>query len=130
MVLDEYNSSVFIYELQLGIYTFKDISEVPLNFIQSEFKSEINKIVFEFDDAIRKTKLNVRPEIIAIRFDKKSFFSTTLGFTPVWDYKRYNEYTSQKVVNLSNTNIIHLKCDCIIGSTQNGLRQPILFSFV
>ena len=68
--------------------------------------------------------------IIAIRFDEKSFFSNILGFTSGWDYKHYNEYTSQKIVNLSITNKIHLKCDVIDGSVVNGLRQPILYSFV
>ena len=72
----------------------------------------------------------VKNGIIAIRFDENSFFSTCLGFTPGWDQKYYNEYTSQKIVNLNNTNKIHLKCDCIDGSIQNGLRQPILYSFV
>ena len=72
----------------------------------------------------------VRPGIIAIRFDEKSFFSTILGYTPGWYYKHYNKYISQKIVNLNNTNKIHLKCDCIDGSIQNGLRQPIRFSFV
>ena len=67
---------------------------------------------------------------MAIRFDEKSFFSTILGFTSGWDYKHYNQYLSQKIVNLSSTNEIHLKCDCIDGSIQDGLRQPILFSFV
>ena len=77
-----------------------------------------------------KTKLNVRPGIIAIRFDEKSFFSTILGFTPSWDYKHYNEYIIQKIVNSSNTNKIHLNCDVIDGSVVNGSRQPILYSFV
>ena len=77
-----------------------------------------------------KTKLDVRSGIIAIRFDEKSFFSTILGFTPGWDYKHYNKYTSQKIVNLGNTNKKHLKCDCIDGSVVNGFRQPILYSFV
>ena len=54
-----------------------------------------------------KTKLVVRPGIIAIRFDEKSFFSTILGFIPCWDYKNYNEYIGQKIVNLSATNKIH-----------------------
>ena len=72
----------------------------------------------------------VRLGIIAIRFDEKSFFSTILGFTTEWDYKQYKKYISQQIVNLSSTNKIHLKCDCIDGSIQNGLRQPILFSFV
>ena len=77
-----------------------------------------------------KTKLAIKSGIIAIRFDEKSFFSTVLGFTPGWDYKHYNKYTSQKVVNLGSTNKIHLKCDCIDGSVLNGLRQPVLCSFV
>ena len=77
-----------------------------------------------------KTKLVVNNGIIAIRFDEKSFFSTVLGFTPGWDYKHYNKYTRQKVVNLGSTNKIHLKYDCINGSVLNGIRQPILFSFV
>ena len=72
----------------------------------------------------------VRSGIIAIRFNEKSFFSTIPGFTPGWDYKRYNQYLSQKSVNLSSTNKIHLKCDAIVGSIQDGVRQPILFSFV
>ena len=77
-----------------------------------------------------KTKLVVRAGIIAIRFDEKSFFSNVLGFTSGWDYKNYNEYTSRKIVNLGSTNKIHLKCDCVNGSIQDGVRQPILYSFV
>ena len=37
-------------------------------------------------------------------FDEKLFFSNVLGFTPGWGYKHYNEYISQKIVNLSTTN--------------------------
>ena len=77
-----------------------------------------------------KTKLLLRSGIITIRFDEKSFFCNVLGFTPGWDYKHYNKYLSQKIVNLSSTNKINLKCDIIDGSVVNGLRQPILFSFV
>ena len=130
LVLDEYNSSFITYELQPGIYTFKDISEALFNILQSEYPVPSNTIVIEFDDITRKTKLVVNSGIIAIRFDEKSFFSTILGFTPCWDYKHYNKYISQKFVNLSNTNKIHLKCDCIDGTIQDGIRQPILFSFV
>ena len=129
-VLDEYNSSFITYELEPGIYTFKDISEALLNILQVEYPRPINTINIEFDDITRKTKLVVNIGIIAIRFDEKSFFSTILGFIPGWDYKHYNKYVSQKIVNLSNTNRIHLKCDCIDGSVQDGVRQPILFSFV
>ena len=130
LVLDEYNSSFNIYEIQPGIYTFKDISEALLNILQIEYPGPSNVIVIEYDDITMKTKLVVREGIIAIRFDEKSFFSTILGFTAGWDYKHYKKYFSQKVVNLSNTNKIHLKCDAIDGSIQNGSRQPILFSFL
>ena len=73
-----------------------------------------------------------------LRFNDTSFFHTLLGFTPYWEYKPTNSnrdgipgvYTSSKNLNLSSTNKIHLKCDCIDGSIQDGVRQPILFSFV
>ena len=90
LVLDEDNSSFITYEVHPVIYIFKDISEVLLNFLRSEYKGEINKIHIEFDDITSKTKLNVRPGIIAVRFDEKSFFSTILGFTSGWDHKHYN----------------------------------------
>ena len=130
LVLDEYNSSFITYELQPGIYTFKDISEALFNILQIEYPEPSNAIVIEFDDITRKTKLVVKEGFIAIRFDEKSFFSTFLGFTTGWDYKHYNKYVSQKIVNLSNTNKIHLKCDCIDGSFRDGGRPAILFSFV
>ena len=72
----------------------------------------------------------LRPGIIAIRSDEKSLFNTILDFTAGWDYKHYNKYISQRMVNLSSTNKIHLKCGVIDGSIQDGVRQPILFSFV
>ena len=75
----------------------------------------------------------------ALRFDKQSFFHTLLKFEPYWDYKPTNAihadspdvYTSDtNILNLNTIDKIHLKCDCIDGSIQNGLGQPILFSFV
>ena len=33
-------------------------------------------------------------------------------------------------MQLNTIDKIHLKCDCIDGSIQDGVRQPILFSFV
>ena len=130
LVLDEYNSSFITYEIEPGIYTFKDISEALLKIPQPEYDGYLNAIDIKYDDIIMKTKLEVRAGIISIRFDEKSFFSTILGSTSGWDYKHYNKYTSQKVVNLGSTNKIHLNCDCIDGSVVNGIRHPILFSFV
>ena len=130
LVLDEYNSNFITYELAPGIYTYRDIAEAVFYIFQSEYPQSSSEILIRLDDITRKTKLVVRSGIIAIRFDEKSFFSTILGFTPGWDYKHYNNYTSQKIINLGSTNKIHLKCDCIDGSIQNSLREPILYSFV
>ena len=38
LILDEYKSNFITYEIPPGIYTFKDFSEVILNFLQSEYK--------------------------------------------------------------------------------------------
>ena len=38
-------------------------------------------------------------------------------------------YKSDRPINITGTDIIHLKCDCIQGSIVNGEREPILFSF-
>ena len=80
------------------------------------------------------TRLKLGPQINVLRFDKKSFFTfftTILGFTPYWDYKCYgNDYYNEKNINLSISNKIQLKCDCIDGSVLNSVRQPIIYSFV
>ena len=130
LVLDEYNSNFVTYKLDPGVYSYKDIAIALYYILQSEYPQSGSEILIRLDDITRKTKLVVRSGIIAIRFDENSFFSTILGFTPGWDYKHYNQYLSQKIVNLSSTNKIHLKCDAIDGSIVNGDRQPILYSFV
>ena len=44
LVLDEYNSSFITYELDPGIYTFKDISEALFNILQSDYPGPSNVI--------------------------------------------------------------------------------------
>ena len=39
-------------------------------------------------------------------------------------------YTSEEFINLSTIDKLHLKCDAIVGSVLNAVRQPILYSFV
>ena len=97
LVLDEYNSSFITHEITPGIYTFKDISEALFNILQSEYPGPSNVIDIEYDDITMRTKLVVKSGIIDIRFNENSFFSTVLGFTSGWDYKQYNDYTSQKL---------------------------------
>ena len=37
-------------------------------------------------------------------------------------------YKSEKPINITSIDKVHLKCDCIDGSIVNGVRQPILNS--
>ena len=38
-------------------------------------------------------------------------------------------YKSDKPINITGIDKIHLKRDCILGSINNGIREPILYSF-
>ena len=72
-------------------------------------------------------------------FTKKSFFYTILGFTEshsgiLGDIEGFipekpGSYKSDKPVNITGIDKIHLKCDCIQGSIINGIREPNLYSF-
>ena len=137
LILKPYNEKIITYELEPGNYTMEDLQKAvhPLG-------DHEDTLQIEYDDKDKKVKLVLTRfggTFGTLRFDKKSFFHTLLGFTPYWDYKPTNAthadspgvYTSDKIVlNLNTIDIIHLKCDCIDGSIQDGLRQPILFSFV
>ena len=137
LILKQYNEKFVSYELDPGNYTIDDIQKAvhPLGDHKGILKSE-------YDDLNKKVKLILTrfgETFETLRFDKKSFFHTLLGFTPYCDYKPTNDihadapgvYTSDKVIlNLNTIDKIHLKCDIIDGSIQDGIRQPILFSFV
>ena len=132
LILKEYNSHFIRYELTPGIYTIQDISEAVHNF---SGHSEI--IQSEYNDIIMKTRIILKYKDLrenfglgTVRFDKKSFFHTLLGHDPYFDYKVPGAYTSDKILNLNTTNKIHLKCNCFDASFQNGVRRPILFTFV
>ena len=85
LVLDEYNSSFITYELEPGIYSYREVSEALFNILQLEYPSSDSKILIRLDDITRKIKLVVGSGNIAIRVDEKSFFSTIFGFTAGWD---------------------------------------------
>ena len=57
------------------------------------------------------------------KIDKTSFLSSLLGFSPSWDYKKNNDYVSQKNTDLSTIDNIHLEAYCIDGSVLNGIRN-------
>ena len=69
---------------------------------------------------------------------RNRFFHTLLKFDPYWAYKPTNvfnsiapgTYINDSVLNLNTINKVFPNCDCIDGSIQDGVRQPILSSFV
>ena len=140
LFLKQYNSHFITYELTPGIYTIQDIS-----YVVHTFSGHSEIIEVDYEDIRVKTNFILKYiggqkkfGLGTLRFDKRSFFHNLLGFTPYWDYKPIisnnvdipTVYTSDKILNLTTTNEIHIKCDVIEGSVVNGLRQPILYSFV
>ena len=137
LILKQYNEKFLAYELSPGNYTIEDLKKAVYPLGDHEGTLQI-----EYDDLNKKVKLILTrfgETFGTLRFDKKSFFHTLLGFIPYWDYKPTNAihadapgfYTSNKIIlNLNRINKIHLKCDCIDGSIQDGVREPIPLSFV
>ena len=70
VILDEYNSSMSLMIFRL---VFNGLTEVLLRNLQHKLDGDDNAICIELDDITMKTKMVVRPGIIAIIFDEKSF---------------------------------------------------------
>ena len=88
LILKQYNGKFITYYLPPGIYTTKNISEAvhPLGDHERTLQTK-------FDDNTKKTKLLLTcfgSHFGTLRFDEKSFFITSLGFTAYWDYKPNN----------------------------------------
>ena len=137
LILKQYNEKFITYDLDPGNYTIGDLQKAFYRLGGQEGTLQI-----EYDGLNKEVKLifnaMLEERFGALRFDKKPFSHTLLKFEPYWDYKPTNSihadspdaYTSDKnILNLHTMDKIHLKCDCIDGSIQDGLRQPILFSF-
>ena len=137
LILKQYNEKFVSYELDPGNYAIEDIQKAVHSLGNHEGSLKI-----EYDELNKKVKLILTrfgSTFETLRFDEKSFFHTLLGFDPYWDYKPTNAnhadvpgvYTSDKIIlNLNKINKIPLKCDIIDGSIQDGVRQPIIFSFI
>ena len=144
LILENYNSNFITYRNLPGIYIFKDLAEVlsrgfknelELRKLRPHYKPDMSdSIINKSDNVTLVTELNLRDDVKFLRFDKKSFSKTILGFSPYWDYKNFigynNDYYSEKNRNLNTRKKIHSKCDVIDGSVLNGDRQPMLSSFI
>ena len=136
LILKHYNASFVTYEIDPGNYTIENLQEVVYLLGDHEGTLQI-----EYDDLNKKTKPILKrfgSTFGTLRFDEKSFFNTLLGYTPYWDYKPTNAihtdypgvHTNDKILNLNTINEIHSKGNVVYGSLVNGLRQPLLFSFI
>ena len=94
------------------------------------------KISVTINEKLFKSNLKINQTLI---FTDKSFFYTILGFTqsqsyPLDDIDGFYQliagsYKSEKPINITSVDKVHLKCNCINGSIVNGVREPILYSF-
>ena len=119
------------YSLNPGIYEVVDLNNTLKHILPNNVK-----VNFTIDDIRLKSNLKINQTLI---FTERSFFYTILGFTqsrsyPLNDIDSHYQiiagsYKSDKPINITGIDKIHLKCDCIQGSVVNGIRESILFSF-
>ena len=116
------------YSLNPGIYEVIDLNNTLKYILLDNVKQSIT-----IDDIRLKSNLKINQTLI---FTEKSFFYTILGFTrsrsyPLNDIDGFYQliagsYKSDRPINITGIDKIHLKCDCIQGSIVNGIREPIL----
>ena len=119
------------YSMNPGIYEVVDLNNTLKYILPDNVKVNIS-----IDDIRLKSILKTNQTLI---FTEKSFFYTILGFTqshsyPLDDIEGFYQliagsYKSDRPVNITGIDKIHLKSDCIQGSIVNGVREPILYSF-
>ena len=119
------------YSLNPGIYEVVDLNKTLKHVLPNNVKVNIT-----IDDIRLKSNLKINQTLI---FTERSFFYTNLGFTqsrsyPLDDIDSHYQliagsYISDKPINITGIDKIHLQCDCIQGSIVNGIGEPILYSF-
>ena len=119
------------YSIEPNIYNVVDLNKTLKNILPNNIKINVST-----DERKYKTDLKINQTSI---FTNKSFFYTILGFTdshsyPLDDIDGFYQliagsYKSDKPINITGIDKVHLKCDCIDGSIMNGTREPILYSF-
>ena len=119
------------YSLNLGIYEIVDLNNTLKHILPDNVK-----VCVTIDDVRLKSNLKTNQTLF---FTEKSLFYTILGFTrsrpyPLDDIDGFYQliagsYKSDRPINITGIDKIHLKCDFIQGSIVNGVREPILYSF-
>ena len=119
------------YSLSPGIYEVVDLNNTLKHILPDNVKINIT-----IDDIRLKSNLKTNQTLL---FTNKSFFYTILGYSPshqgpLNDIRGFYQilpgnYKSDRPINITGIDKVHLKCDCIQGSITNGVREPILYSF-
>ena len=111
-LFSEKNNSNFVtLTIPPGVYSKKDFSEVPSTGFQNEFEisgrnrpkvkcDKPDSNILEWDSITMRTKLFVKKDNLAMRFNRKSFPFSRLGLSPHWDFKRHDNYSGGKYINL------------------------------
>ena len=119
------------YSIKPNIYNVVGLNKTLKNILPDNVKINIT-----IDERKYKTDLKINQTLI---FTNKSFFYTILGFTqshqgPLNDIEGFYQiipglYKSDKPINITGIDKVHLKCNVVDGSIVNGIREPILYSF-
>ena len=119
------------YSLNPNIYNMVDLNNSLKYILPDNVKVNVT-----IDEKKYKADLKINQTLI---FTNESFFYTILGFTqshsyPLDDIDGFYQliagsYRSEKPINITGIDKVHLKADCIDGSIMNGTREPILYSF-
>ena len=117
--------------LNPGIYEVTALNNTLKHILPDNVKVNIT-----IDDIRLKSNSKINQTLI---FTEKSFFYKLLGFTqshsyPLDDIDGFYQlivgsYKSEKPINITGLDKVHLKCDYIQGSITTGIREPILYSF-
>ena len=119
------------YSIEPNIYNVVDLNNILKKILPDNVKINVT-----IDERKYKTDLKINQTLI---FTNKTFFYTILGFTkshqgPLNDIDGFYQlisgsYKSEKPINITGIDKVHLKYNCIDGSIVNGIREPILYSF-
>ena len=119
------------YTLEPDVFEVVDLNNTLKHILPDNVKVNIT-----IDDIRLKSNLKTNQTLI---FTEKSFFYTILGFTRSRSYPLEGiegfyqiiagSYESDKPINITRIDKVHLKCDCIQRSVVNGIRETILYSF-
>ena len=119
------------YSLNPNIYEVVDLKNTLKHILPDNVYINVT-----IDDVRLKSNLKTNQ---TLSFTEKSFFYTILGFTRLRSYPLdavygfyqliAGSYKSDKPINITGIDKVHLNCDCIQGSIVNGIRETILYSF-